>query len=59
MDYQELLRRRPWIRNYDPDVPYEVRFPRIPIHYILRHQAVVTRTGLLSGIMATRLVFGI
>lgn len=39
MDYQELLRRRPWIRNYDPDVPYEVRFPRIPIHYILRHQA--------------------
>ncbi len=37
--YNELLKRRPWIRNYDPDVPYEVRYPRIPIHYMLRHQA--------------------
>lgn len=32
----ELLRDRPWLKNYDPGVPYTIAIPNVPVHEFLR-----------------------
>lgn len=51
-----LRKNRPWLKNYEPGVPYTVGVPNIPVHHLLRsavrrfplHSAVIFEGSRLS-----------
>ena len=38
-DHERLLRERPWLKEYDPEVPYIARIPTFPAADVLRNTA--------------------
>jgi long-chain acyl-CoA synthetase len=57
---------KPWVKNYDPDVPEEIEIPEIPLYQLLvnsakeypNHKAMIFYGGKTSGLLKKEVTYG-
>lgn len=49
---------RPWFKHYDPEVPYHLTYPRIPLHSLLDETAAKTPANPCTNFFGKQLTYG-